>query len=281
MPTLLALQVADESAAAYFTGGVLRCAVRESLLTRRPPASGFPCAAVDSVLLAAGVEARSVDRVVVVGVAESQALAWLRRGVRRLRGDVVAGGVRVRPPPAGGGPVAVGALRIALEAAGLGSAKLEIMDVNSLRRPKGPEEGPAALAVWAALAFDSSMVLPDSPLWGPGFTDMEAYRALSNARLPRDRVEDPVAAARAALAAGQSVVWARGPAAFLDDPLGPRMVLRPGARPSNPRYVGPELDAVASLLVAPDGLPALTPVDVVRSWRENQGARLVLGDYLV
>lgn len=281
MAALLALQVADESAAACFTEGALRCAVRESLLTRRPPGSGFPCASVDAVLLAAGVEGRSVDHVVVVGVAEGKRLSWLHRGVGRLRGEHPAGGVRVRPASAGGGPVDASALRIALTAAGLGAAKLVVVDSSTLRRPVGYEDGKAALSVWAAIAINPSIALPDSPFWGPDFTDMEAYRALSNARLPRNRVDDPVAAARAALAAGQTVVWARGPSAFLDYPLGPRLLLRPGARQPDPRYVGPQLDALASLLVAPDGLPALTPVDVVRSWRENKGARLILGDYLV
>ncbi len=161
-------------------------------------------------------------------------------------------------------------LKASLSTAGLGGARLDILESGRL----------------PLLGAFPTLRLPESPLWGPDFNDMAAYRALSNAKLPRHKVEDAVAAARSALAVGETVIWARGPSAFLDRPLGPRMVLRregEGApcRPGNADYVGPEFAARATLLVAPDGLPALSPVDVVRAWRAAPGARLILGDYVV
>ena len=141
----------------------------------------------------------------------------------------------------------------------------------------------AVLAIGAALSADRALRLPAEPRWGPGFTEQEAYRALSNARLPREKVEDPAAWARERLAAGEAVVWAEGRASFLDTPLGPRVRLVPGPSPiaADPRWVGPDLGrATAAALVAPDGLPALSPLEVVSAWRAL-GGRLVLGGFVV
>lgn len=272
MSALLALQLDVDSGAACFVDGVLRCAVRECLLTRQPPQAGFPSAAIDAVLDAAGVGVGDVGRVLVVGVARRDPILKVRSVLRSLRSRPAGegSGVRIRHGVASGGPVDAAALRTRLIAAGLGGARLEL--VESGRLP--------------LLGADSTLRLPESPLWGLDFTDMAAYRALSNARLPRHKTEDAAGAARSALAAGETVIWARGPTAFQDQPLGPRMRLcASGAglpcRPGNADYVGPEFAANASLLVAPDGLPALSPVDVVRAWRATPGARLILGDYVV
>ena len=291
MTTLLSLQLDVDSAAACFVDGTLRRAVRDCLLTRRAPGAGFPSAAIDSVLEAAG-GVGDVDHVVVVGVARRDPIRRVRVVIEALRARPSAepGGVRVRHGVVSTGGMDVAALRARLHAIGLGSAQLDIVDAGhandafpslALGRPRG-----AALAVAAAFAVQPGLKLPDSQLWGPDFTDMAAYRALSNAKLPRNRVDDAAAAASAALAAGETVVWARGPAAFLDLPLGPRMVLGPRGegvpcRGLTGSYVGPELAANAGLLLAPDGLAALSPVDVVRAWRARPGARLILGDYLV
>lgn len=286
MSVILALHVDVDRAAVCFVDGVLRCAVRDALLTRRAPEAGFPSAAIDAVLDVAGVGVGTVGLVVVVGVVKRDPLQRVRVVVEALRARPRAetGGVRVRHGVASVGAIDVATLRARLRGCGLGDARLDIVDtvgVNAAFTAKG-----AGLAVGAALAAVPGLALPDSPLWGPDFTDMAAYRALSNARLPRHRVEDAAFAASRALAEGETVVWARGPAAFLDTPLGPRMVLRRGGEgaaccSAKQDYVGPELAANAALLVAPDGLEALSPVDVVRAWRARPGARLILGDYLV
>ena len=191
-------------------------------------------------------------------------------------------------------PSSVKSLLEELDKARLGHAAVEIVEpawaLSHLRGreawalPLGLPEAPAAvLAIGAALSADRALRLPAEPRWGPGFTEQEAYRALSNARLPREKVEDPAAWARERLAAGEAVVWAEGRASFLDTPLGPRVRLVPGPSPiaADPRWVGPDLGrATAAALVAPDGLPALSPLEVVSAWRAL-GGRLVLGGFVV
>lgn len=304
MPVLLALQLAGDPAAAVFAGGELRCAVRDCVVTRRAPGDAFPSAAIDAVLAAAGRSEREVTRVVATGLAAPGPAARVRAMIAQLGGRRAEGEVRIRNRPPERGAVSRRALEAALVRARLGHAPIDRVEPESALRalqavgapgagpalsPGGmaalaaPVLGDAALALGAAFAALPTLRLPADPFWAPGFTEQEAYRALSNAGLPRVKVEDPVAVARELLRAGERVAWAQGRAAFGALPLGPRLLLVPAATRlvAQPGFFGPDLgDAHAELLLAPDGLPALTPVDVVAAWRA-QGGRLILGNWLV
>jgi hypothetical protein len=143
--------------------------------------------------------------------------------------------------------------------------------------------GPAAgLALGAAFVHLAGLAFPlGPPAWGPDVADLDAYRALSNGDLPRARTESPVAFARAVLATGGTVAWASGPAPFLDEPLGTRVLLRPGGGAVPPGWFGPDLldAATPAALLGPDGRLALTATDAVRAFRHAGAAALVLGDY--
>ncbi len=286
MSAILAIQVADEPAAALFVEGTLRLAIRECVLRRAALTGGFPSAAVDAVLAVAGLRSAEIDRIVVVGVGTLGPLDRMRRLTARLRPAAAKseGSVRVRrgtPPPTRLDPAE---LARSLALAGLGHLRVVPIDAGDAAvacPPSLPNVG-GALAVGAALAHDATLTVPVPSLWAPGFDDIAAYRALSNGELPRARVEDPIAVAAAALRAGRSVVWARGPAAFLDTPLGPRVFLTPGTGSPPPGWCGPPFGAAnIQLLRAPDGIAAHSPTDVIRAFRALRADVLVLGDYVV
>lgn len=286
MSALLAVQLADEPAAACFVDGALRVAVRECVLRRVALAGGFPSAAVDAVLEAAGLAGVDIDEIVVVGLVAGGPLGKVRGLAARLRArsaplDTTA---RVRRGAEAATAVDRAGLTRALASAGLGHGRLSVVDAAAAARacPASLPPAGAALAVGAALAHRPGLRLPPTPLWAPGFDDLAAYRALSNGALPRERVEDPVAAANGALQSGRSVVWARGPAAFLDSPLGPRVFLVAGPESLPADWRGPAFPgARAELLRAPDGIAAHSPTDVVRAFRGLRADVLVLGDYVV
>lgn len=161
-----------------------------------------------------------------------------------------------------------------------------------------PMPGTAGAALGAALwqAGCAPCALP-SALLGPGFTDDQAYKALSNTQQPRDRasVEEILASAATALDAGRTVAWARGRAGSNPDLLPSRAILsRAGGTPLESAE-DPLLAALlraGPLTVRPLARPgepaALSPTDVIRVVRAAAAtsgaaapALLVLGDYLV
>lgn len=168
----------------------------------------------------------------------------------------------------------------------------------------GPEDAVAPLVDTAGAALGAALweagcppcSLP-STLLGPGFTDDQAYKALSNTQQPRDR-ELPDAIVRAAvrvLDAGGTVAWARGRAGANPDLLPSRALLcRAGGAPlaaaEDPLLAA--LQGTGPLTALPLSRPgepaALTPTDVIRCFRAagavgGPGAPtlLVLGDYVV
>lgn len=234
--------------------------VREEVLVRRT-AVGFPSAAVDALLDAAGATCDGVREVVAVGVVPGGRRARALGLFARLR----RGQEGTRPTDAALDPAGL--------AAALGTARIHapvvtvpVAAATAALAARGLPTEPAALAVGAALAHlggDGAA----ATLAAPPFSDQAAYRALSNAGLPRVPVPDAAAAAQASVEAGRSVAWVVGAAGLLDAPLGPRVLRRPG-RPD-------------ALLVAPDGLVVYSPVDAVRTWRASGVDVLVLGRYLV
>lgn len=287
MTVLLALSAGDDPAAVLFVDGVLRAAVRECVLTR-VPASGFPSAAVDAVLDIAGLRASEVSGGVVTGLAD-RGLAGRARDLFRTAKAVAGAGARVRAGVAprealGRAELPAALARSRLPSAGWREVAPEAARVALASRAAWALPHAAGLALGAAWFHTPTLRLPDGPaLWGPTFGDLDAYRALSNADLPRARTEAPVAFARSVLADGGSVVWSAGPAGFLEVPLGPRLLLRPGNGVVPPGWCGPDvLDlAVAVGLCGPDGFPTVTPSDTVRAWRHHGATALVLGDYTV
>jgi len=161
-----------------------------------------------------------------------------------------------------------------------------------------PMPGTAGAALGAALwqAGCPPCALP-SALLGPGFTDDQAYKALSNTQQPRDR-ETPEAILQSAarvLDAGGTVAWGRGRAGSNPDLLPSRAFLsRAGGIPLE-SCEDPLLAALlrtGPLTVRPLARPgepaALSPTDVIRVFRAVAAtsgsaapALLVLGDYVV
>lgn len=161
-----------------------------------------------------------------------------------------------------------------------------------------PMPGTAGAALGAALwqAGCPPCALP-STLLGPGFTDDQAYKALSNTQQPRDRADAGaiLAAAASVLDRGGTVAWARGRAGSNPDLLPSRAFLsRAGGIPLD-RAEDPLLTALlrtGPLTVRPLAKPgepaALSPTDVIRVVRSVAAtsglaapALLVLGDYVV
>lgn len=292
MSVFLALSVGEDPAVVLVREGRLVAAIRESWLVR-DAAAGFPSAAVDAVLDLAGLRASQVSGGVVTGLvargAGGRGLLSRARGLLDSARAVPGAGARVRAGVARrealgreGLPAALARSR--LPAAGWSEVAPEASRVALARRAAWALPHAAGLALGAAFVHLPHLLLPDGPaLWGPGFDDLAAYRALSNAELPRARTENPEAFARAVLAGGGSVVWASGPAAFLEVPLGPRVRFRPGRAAPPPGWCGPDvLDVgVPELLVGPDGFAVVTPSDAVRAFRHHAADALVLGDYSV
>ncbi len=95
-----------------------------------------------------------------------------------------------------------------------------------------PEPGDAGLAVGAALGFAGVGARRMSdPCLGPRWTDEACYRALSNASLPRQRVDDPEAEVARLIHQGLSVARFAGPLELSQHGLGNRSVLSSPDRP--------------------------------------------------
>jgi hypothetical protein len=290
MSVFLAVSVGEDPAAVLAVDGVVVAAVREACVIRAA-AAGFPSAAVDTVLDLADRRAVEVTGGVVTGLVEP---ARLGRGLLSRAGQffasarAVAGdGARVRAGAVRREALARSELPAALSRSRLpggGWAEVAPEAARAALAPRAPWALPHAggLALGALFHHLPKTRLPEGPpTWAPGFDDLQAYRALSNADLPRARSEHAEAFARLVLGEGRSVVWVVGRAAFLDVPLGPRLLLRPGSATPPDGWCGPALldVGVPELLLGVDGLPVVTPSDAVRAFRHHGAAAMVLGDY--
>lgn len=198
-------------------------------------------------------------------------------------------------------PLPAGSHRLPELQAALGASGVPVILADG---PDAALSGSAAAALGAALwdAGSAPHPLVTTEL-GPDFSSIDAYRALSNAEEPRDRLEDAalLAEAAAVLRTGGTVGWARGRAGAEAELLPTRALLAvqgPGVRIGGAEGRGVSEPTLAALLartgplvarpLARPGEPAaLTPTDVVRTFRALRGAApgapsfLVLHDYVV
>jgi hypothetical protein len=146
-------------------GADVRAAVLQACVDRVPGSTAFPSGALDACLDVAGLRARDVEEVVIVGAVSAPPLRWLR-GLSPLRDRVAA---RV--------PLATARARLAP----LG------LDRRVTILPEGEAhwfEGIASPRVaYGATAIGVRGEAPGA--WGPAFNETKMYRALSTCSLPR------------------------------------------------------------------------------------------------
>ncbi len=177
-------------------------------------------------------------------------------------------------------------------------------EVTELHVCPGP--GGAAAALGAALGAAGTAPTAISLALGPAFDADACYRALSNASLPRDKVDEPDRVAAEAIRAGRIVARFSGRTPFGPAALGLRSLLfdpalsgrvaaakrRPGAlRFRTVAATDPSLGAlvratglteIAETSMNPSGEPTpSSPVDAIRAFRALNADLLLLGPYRV
>ena len=188
--------------------------------------------------------------------------AALAAAALEITGDALAACVQDHCRRLGVGDIAVNGALARLP--GLTGRLLDLPEVRSLWVPPCP--GDAGLAIGAALgAAGTGPLRLRDPCLGPEFDDKAAYRALSNASLPRDTHPDPEARAAELRADGQVVARCAGRLEFAAQGLGNRDFL--AADPERLRAAIPGTTSCPTLpvlAVLADAAPALLP-DLARA----------------